>query len=142
MDVTCIHRRILCIMLSCYVGDIDLDVTPPLLCIPAFLIDAEISKGKTGRERELQAWRSSEDAHGSSSAAHNVPEGTGDEITFGAGAGANISWDQFATNEQMFGITTSFNEEVYTTRLDRNAPDFKEKERKAQRIASEIMGVS
>ncbi|KIM56940.1 hypothetical protein SCLCIDRAFT_17102 [Scleroderma citrinum Foug A] len=108
----------------------------------SFLIDTEISKGKTGRERELQAWRSSEDAHGSSSAAHNVPEGTGDEITFGAGAGANISWDQFATNEQMFGITTSFNEEVYTTRLDRNAPDFKEKERKAQRIASEIMGAT
>lgn len=42
----------------------------------------------------------------------------------------------------MFGIKTDFNEETYTTKLDRNAPDFKEKERKAAQIASEIMGVS
>jgi len=41
----------------------------------------------------------------------------------------------------MFGVTTSFDEEVYTTKLDRSAADFKEKERKAQRIASEILGV-
>jgi len=129
-------------MLSCHLGNIDPDVTPPLLCVPAFRIDAEISKGKQGRERDLQAWKSAEDAHGPSSAAHNALEGTADEITFGPGAGANTSWDQFAINEQMFGITTSFNEDLYTTKLDRNAPDFKEKEKKAQRIASEIMGVS
>ncbi|KAL4062126.1 hypothetical protein J3A83DRAFT_4195692 [Scleroderma citrinum] len=108
----------------------------------SFRTDTEISKGKVGRERELQAWKSLEEAHGSTTAAHSALEGTGDEITFGPGAGANTSWDQFATNEQMFGITTSFNEEFYTTKLDRNAPDFKEKEKKAQRIASEIMGTT
>lgn len=41
----------------------------------------------------------------------------------------------------MFGVTTSFDEDVYTTKLDRNAPDFKERERKAQKLANEIIGV-
>lgn len=65
----------------------------------------------------------------------------GDDVTFGPGA-ANGSWDQFATNEKLFGVKTSFDEEVYTTKLDRSGPDFKERERKAQQIANEIMGVS
>ncbi|KAI6013459.1 hypothetical protein BKA83DRAFT_4361812 [Pisolithus microcarpus] len=104
----------------------------------SFRTDAEISnKAKLARERELQAWKSPEDASSGGAAVH---EGLGDEATFGPGAGANVSWDQFAVNEQMFGVTTSFNEEFYTTKLDRNAPDFKEREKKAQRIASEIMG--
>ncbi|KAJ2620423.1 poly(A)-binding protein binding protein [Coemansia sp. RSA 1358] len=48
------------------------------------------------------------------------------------------SWDQFATNEQLFGLTTDFDEEIYTTKLDRSRPDFKEREREAIRIAQEI----
>lgn len=105
----------------------------------SFRTDTEIAaKAKLSRERELQAWKSPEDV--SSSGAAAVHEGLGDEVTFGPGAGANVSWDQFAVNEQKFGVTTSFNEEFYTTKLDRNAPDFREREKKAQRIASEIMG--
>ncbi|KAG1747226.1 uncharacterized protein EDB91DRAFT_1245661 [Suillus paluster] len=50
-----------------------------------------------------------------------------------------ITRDQFAANEQMFGVTTSYDWEVYTTKLDRTAADYKEKERKAQRITSEIL---
>ena len=64
-----------------------------------------------------------------------------DDVTFGPGA-SNGSWDQFATNEKLFGVKVSFDEEVYTTKLDRSGPDFKERERKAQQIANEIMGVS
>ncbi|KAI6165614.1 hypothetical protein EDD17DRAFT_1753799 [Pisolithus thermaeus] len=106
----------------------------------SFRTDAEISsKAKLARERELQAWKSPEDASSGTAAVH---EGLGDEITFGPGAGVNVAWDQFATNEQKFGVTTSFNEEFYTTKLDRNAPDFKEREKKAQRIANEIMGTT
>lgn len=107
----------------------------------SFRTDTEISKTKLPRERELQAWRSPEDTPNVSMPLPSVHEGTGDDVTFGPGAGANAPWDQFAVNEQMFGVTTSFNEEYYTTKLDRSAPDFKEKERKAQRIASEIVGV-
>ena len=64
----------------------------------------------------------------------------GDELTFGPGSN-NTSWDQFAANKELFGVTTNFDEDVYTTKLDRSAADFKERERKAQKIANEIIGV-
>ena len=50
-------------------------------------------------------------------------------------------WDQFAANEKLFGVKTQFDESLYTTKLDRSAADFKEREREAQRIANEIIGV-
>lgn len=52
-----------------------------------------------------------------------------------------MSWDQFDVNEKLFGIKAGFDEEAYTTKLDRNAPDFKEKEKRAQQVANEILGV-
>ena len=64
-----------------------------------------------------------------------------DELTFGTGA-AGGSWDQFAANEKLFGVKAGFDEELYTTKLNRDAPDYKEKERKAQQIANEILNVS
>jgi PAB1-binding protein PBP1 len=103
-----------------------------------FRTDTDISKGKVTRDRELQEWQPS-DSPASPGAPTAHHEGVRDEVTFGPGATGNPSWDQFAANEQMFGVTTSFDEEVYTTKLDRSAADFKERERKAQRIASEIM---
>lgn len=33
-------------------------------------------------------------------------------------ASGGASWDQFATNQQMFGVQSSFNEDLYTTKLD------------------------
>ena len=33
-------------------------------------------------------------------------------------ASAGAAWDQFATNQQMFGVQSSFNEDLYTTKLD------------------------
>ena len=44
-------------------------------------------------------------------------------------------------NEKLFGVKASFDEDLYTTKLDRNAPDFKEKEKKAQQLANEILAV-
>ncbi|KAI0775226.1 LsmAD domain-containing protein [Trametes elegans] len=108
----------------------------------SFKTDTDISqKAVPRRERELQAWQP-ESADGSAAAptgpanARNV-----DEVTFGT-ATAGGPWDQFAVNEQLFGVKAGFDEEAYTTKLDRNAPDFKEKERKAQQIANEIMGAA
>ncbi|KAJ8508803.1 hypothetical protein ONZ45_g8961 [Pleurotus djamor] len=105
----------------------------------AFKTDVDISQ--QGREapkhRELQAWKPSGDIPDTTL---NLPGGTGDEGTFGVGT--NGSWDQFAVNEQLYGVKTQFDEELYTTKLDRSAADFKERERKAQRIANEIMGTS
>ena len=105
--------------------------------------DTNISKTAVPRrERELQAWADDVDfANGPGPAptlqgARNV-----DELTFGPGSG-NGTWDQFAVNEKLFGVKAAFDEDAYTTKLDRNAPDFKERERKAAQIASEIMNVS
>ena len=48
-------------------------------------------------------------------------------------------WDQFETNEMLFGVKSTFDEELYTTKLERG-PRMKELEREAVRIAREIEG--
>ena len=67
---------------------------------------------------------------------------TTDEAFGALGTYSGGPWDQFVANEQLYGVTTSFDEAAYTTKLDRSAPDFKERERKAQQIAHEINRVS
>ncbi|KAF5359437.1 hypothetical protein D9756_003474 [Leucocoprinus leucothites] len=98
-----------------------------------FRTDTDISQKKPnqGRERELQMWQPDNDA----------PPLAGDDDTFGHSA-SNTAWDQFAVNEKLFGVTGGFNEDDYTTKLDRNAAGFKEREIEAQRIAAEILGVA
>ena len=116
-------------------------VTVPVLSVPAaFKTDVDISKAAPRRERELQAW------------ADDIPEGAtasgrggishSDDLTFGPGASHGNNWDQFAANEKLFGVKAGFDEDAYTTKLDRNAPDFKEKEKRAAALANEIMSVS
>lgn len=48
-------------------------------------------------------------------------------------------WDQFETNEVLFGVKSTFNEELYTTKLERG-PQTRELEKQALRIAREIEG--
>lgn len=86
--------------------------------------DAAISKkkGNFGRERELAKW---------------VPDSEpGEALNMQSSTG---NWDQFAANEKLFGLKTDFNEEIYTTKLDRQAAHIKAKEAEADRIAREIM---
>lgn len=105
-----------------------------------FRTDTDISRGakaaKAG-ERELQAWQPDPDTSGAAGAG-----GLEDE-TFGAGSGkkgGGGGWDQFATNAKLFGATTTYNEDLYTTRLDRSTPGFREREKVAERLAGEIEG--
>ncbi|CAG8514546.1 7654_t:CDS:10 [Dentiscutata erythropus] len=84
-----------------------------------FRIDADISGRTDIRERELHKW---------------TPDESGEAMK----ESANASWDQFAVNEQLFGLTTDYNEEIYTTKLDRSKADYKERERKAINLANEI----
>lgn len=49
------------------------------------------------------------------------------------------SWDQFEANEKLFGVKSTFDEELYTTRLERG-PQTRELEKEASRIAREIEG--
>ncbi|EYU45878.1 hypothetical protein MIMGU_mgv1a020926mg [Erythranthe guttata] len=51
----------------------------------------------------------------------------------------NRGWDQFEANAALFGVTSTFNEELYTTKLERG-PQTRELEREAMRIAREIEG--
>ncbi|ORY02780.1 hypothetical protein K493DRAFT_405161 [Basidiobolus meristosporus CBS 931.73] len=94
-----------------------------------FKTDTNIS-GHTGsvRERELHKWNA--DDHGDF---HTLEE---------LEAGEDIEWDQFAANEHLFGLKTDFDEEIYTTKLDRNSANFKEREKQAIRIANEIARMS
>lgn len=47
-------------------------------------------------------------------------------------------WDQFEANERLFGATSNYDENIYTTRIDRSDPSYKRKEAEAARIAREI----
>ncbi|KAI3766413.1 hypothetical protein L2E82_16470 [Cichorium intybus] len=51
----------------------------------------------------------------------------------------NRGWDQFETNAALFGVKSTFNEELYTTKLDRG-PQMRELEKQALRLAREIEG--
>ncbi|MQL77651.1 hypothetical protein Taro_010062 [Colocasia esculenta] len=49
----------------------------------------------------------------------------------------NRNWDQFETNKALFGVKSTFDEDLYTTKLERG-PQMRELEREALRIAREI----
>lgn len=49
------------------------------------------------------------------------------------------SWDQFKVNETLFGVKSTFDEELYTTKLERG-PRMRQLEEEATRIAREIEG--
>jgi PAB1-binding protein PBP1 len=106
-----------------------------------FRTDTDISSNNASgnpKERELQQWQSEP----SSTTAANLAALQGDEATFGVpGVYSAIPWDQFEVNERLFGVNPKFDEEAYTTKLDRSAPGYKEKERKAEQIANEIISV-
>jgi len=89
-----------------------------------FKTDSAIS-GKSGEifERQLQKWE---------------PEKDNYDISLELTDDGNEKWDQFETNEKLFGITTDYDEEIYTTALDRTKADFKKREQEAIKIAAEI----
>eukprot|EP01018_Ginkgo_biloba_P022916 Gb_33048 [translate_table: standard] len=78
-------------------------------------------------ERELEPWTPDKDA----------PQSLGLEDTFQNTW--NRNWDQFETNKALFGVKSTFDEELYTTKLERG-PQMRDREREAYRIAREIEG--
>lgn len=96
-----------------------------------FRTDTDISgaaSGPAGEGRTLQQW--------SGGAAPAVDARMSGALEAGGKSG---SWDQFATNERLYGVKTNFDEDLYTTKLDRSGKDFRERERKANQIAQEIL---
>lgn len=92
------------------------------------MIDTHISKSRhLDVERELKPWVPDED----------VPQCPELENTFNSPWTG--SWDQFKVNEALFGVRSTFDEELYTTKLDKG-PQTRELEAEAMRIAREIEG--
>ncbi|CEP15405.1 hypothetical protein [Parasitella parasitica] len=99
-----------------------------------FKTDTDISGKLDIKERELQKWTPTED-DGSDS---GLLEGGLETSNESGGGGSGGSWDQFAANEKLFGLKTDFDEEIYTTVLNRSAPGYKDREKHAIKVANEI----
>ncbi|KAJ5893886.1 hypothetical protein N7495_005577 [Penicillium taxi] len=90
-----------------------------------FRTDSDISGNLAMRERTLQRWQPAETDH---------------DLSLESAPGDNAGWDQFEANERLFGTRTNYDENIYTTRLDRSDPAFRQKQVEATRIAREIEG--
>lgn len=107
-----------------------------------FGTDADISHGAPGTTRQLRPFQHFSGTQPDSSSSKPEDASTLDELTFGDLAISAVSssekWDQFQVNQDKFGVTTSFDENEYTTKLDREGPHYHQRELQAARIASEI----
>ena len=90
---------------------------------PTFRTDQEISGNLNIRERELQRWQPSADTAVNTSLEDSARPG---------------EWDQFAANETLYNVRSDYDENLYTTAIDRSDPDYRRKEAEAARIAREI----
>lgn len=77
------------------------------------------------RERTLKRWEP---------AADEV------DMSLESTTGHTTGWDQFEANERLFGAKSNYDENIYTTRIDRSDPAYREKQAEAARIAREIEG--
>lgn len=90
------------------------------------LTDSFLSQGRHGEvERELKPWTPDNDDL----------RDLGLDSTFQNTW--NRNWDQFEINKTLFGVESTFDEELYTTKLDKG-PQLRDREREASRIAREI----
>lgn len=54
------------------------------------------------------------------------------------GGRGKVVWDQFAENERRFGIKTDYDENIYTTQINMNHPQYSQRLAAATRVAREI----
>ena len=90
-----------------------------------FRTDADISGNLGQREKNLQKWE--------------APAGSVAEGGLESGNETSAGWDQFKANERLFGLKTDYDENIYTTTINRNDPQYLQKEREASRLAQEIV---
>lgn len=95
-----------------------------------FKTDADISFASVGNTRPLQRWDDAE--------ADSVPANDLANMSLEAEKSEGRGWDQFAANKEKFGIVPSYDERFYTTEIDRQHPEFADREQRAQQIAKEI----
>ncbi|CAJ2511734.1 Uu.00g073590.m01.CDS01 [Anthostomella pinea] len=101
-------------------GDAKANGTPA-----GFRTDTAISSARPGRERILQPWV--------------APSGSdGADMPLERPTTGRREWDQFDANKQQFGITTTYDENIYTTPINKNHPDYNKRMAAADRTAREI----
>lgn len=91
-----------------------------------FRTDTAISGNKFQTERTLKRWVPDESIE------------TDKALESGRNASGGASWDQFAVNERLFGLSTDYDETIYTTAIDKSHPDYKKRYAEADRLAREI----
>lgn len=103
--------------------------------------DAAIGSKRVGRAgRSLVAWQP-EESDAVPQLASGLCGGSGGGGNGAASGGHTGKWDQFSANQAQFGVISTFNEELYTTKLDKSQiTGISEEE--AARIAAEIEGQS
>lgn len=116
--------------------EVDVDISEPIkhYAKEEFKTDSDISnnrdKVKSFEERELVKWEPEEE--------EGLQKLTlEDEATSKNG---NTHWDQFKVNEEKFGVESTYDEHLYTTRIDKSAPDYEQRLARANQIAAEIEG--
>lgn len=94
----------------------------------SFRTDSAISAGRTqGEGRQLQRW------------VDESTEATDTSLESSRMSNTNGKhWDQFAENEKRFNIKSDYREEIYTTAIDKNHPQYKQRLADADRKAKEI----
>lgn len=67
-----------------------------------------------------------------------VPDATDGPDTSLEGSSSGGQWDQFAANEQLFGLKTDYDENIYTTAINKTHPQYRDRMLAAERKAREI----
>ncbi|KAF2968719.1 hypothetical protein GQX73_g4793 [Xylaria multiplex] len=91
-----------------------------------FRTDSSISSSRNSRERVLQPWVAPSGSEGIDMSLEKSSTGR--------------NWDQFAANERQFGIKTTYDENIYTTTIDKSHPQYRERLAIAEKAAKEIEG--
>jgi PAB1-binding protein PBP1 len=94
--------------------------------VAGFRTDTDISGNMAGRERTLQRWEPSADV----------------DMNLSLESSAIGDWDQFAAHERLTGQRSDFDENLYTTTIDRSHPQYAERAALAEKKAREIEGSS
>ncbi|KAI9664627.1 MAG: hypothetical protein M1821_006073 [Bathelium mastoideum] len=90
----------------------------------SFRTDSDITGTAAARERNLQRWE----------------PGVGSSTDLSLDDSNSTGWNQFEANERLYGVTTSYDENLYTTSIDRSDPKYSQMAAKAEKLAREIEG--
>lgn len=98
-------------------------LTPFLGSRTGFRTDAAISNSRGGVGRDLQRWE---------------PDTKVVDAGLTLERSSDGSWDQFKVNERLFGLTTDYDESIYTTTIDKSHPNYQQRMAAADKKAREI----